>query len=80
VATVRYTVGTLYAPLARAGRLIAFHDIMAGAEAAVGEVPRLRREARSALRDPVDSVASSSQRTYRVGLGRWPVVGSEAPR
>ncbi len=60
----------LYAPLVRAGGLVAFHDIVDGPEELVGGVPSFWREVRASLADPVDLVESPAQGGYGIGVGR----------
>jgi predicted O-methyltransferase YrrM len=59
----------LYEPLVRPGGLIAFHDIVAGPEHAVGGVPRFWREAKASLVEPVELVESWDQGGYGIGFG-----------
>jgi hypothetical protein len=62
----------LYSPLVRPGGIVAFHDIVDGAESAVGEVPRFWRELRATAHDPVEIVESWSQGGFGIGVVRRP--------
>jgi len=60
----------LYEPLVRPGGMIAFHDIVDGANANVGGVPQLWKELSAGRADIEEIVADWSQGGYGIGIIR----------
>ena len=66
-----------YAPLVRAGGLIAFHDIVPGDAKLVGDVPRFWRELKSADPTAEELVEDWAQGGYGIGIIRVPDVTAD---